>query len=127
MIVISDPYSLNLTLRLNKLSYRNEIGLRLKLLTRAFIPSPIFLLLMIESLRKSCSNKWSFFCSKLYSYLFFRFYLQSNKTACDSLLANISMTVKPSTGIVFFFVLTVHFLQMSHFWHNGFLFIFSRI
>ena len=42
MIVIFDPYSFNLTLRLNKLSYRNEIGLRLKLFTRAFIPSPIF-------------------------------------------------------------------------------------
>ena len=42
VIVISDPYSLNLTLRLNKLSHRNGIGLRLKLFLRAFISSPIF-------------------------------------------------------------------------------------
>ena len=61
VIVISDPYSLNLTLRLNELSHRNGIGRRLKLFSRAFITSPIFLLLMIGSLRKACSKKRSFF------------------------------------------------------------------
>ena len=54
VIVISDSYSFNLTLRLNELSTTNRIGLRLKLFSRAFISSPILLLLMIGSLRKAC-------------------------------------------------------------------------
>ena len=61
VIFIFDPQMLNLTLRPNELSHRNEIGLRLKLFSRAFISSPILLLLMIGSLRKACSKKSLFF------------------------------------------------------------------